>query len=42
VLSQNILGKPPEEILRTRVLLTIQSGRIVYRNQDLLNAPRQP
>ncbi len=35
VLSQNLFEKPPEEILKTRVLLTVQNGRIVYRNQDL-------
>lgn len=32
VLSQNIFDVPPEALLTTRVLLTIQNGKIVYKD----------
>ena len=31
VLSQDLFGAPPEAILKTRVLLTVLGGRVVYR-----------
>jgi predicted amidohydrolase YtcJ len=36
VLSQNFLKMPAEEILKTKVMLTIFEGKIVYRNKELL------
>ncbi|MCI0445107.1 amidohydrolase [bacterium] len=36
VLSQNFLKMPPEEILKTKIVLTILEGKIVYRNKELL------
>jgi hypothetical protein len=34
VLSSDILATPPEEILKTKVLLTVMAGRDTYRAQD--------
>lgn len=36
VLSQNFLKLPPENILTTKIVLTILEGKIVYRNKELL------
>jgi predicted amidohydrolase YtcJ len=36
VLSQNFVKKSPENILKTKVVLTILNGKIVYRNKELL------
>jgi hypothetical protein len=36
VLSQNFLKMQPEEVLKTKVMLTIFEGKIVYRNKELL------
>ncbi|MGH9863538.1 MAG: amidohydrolase [Candidatus Acidiferrales bacterium] len=35
VLSKDILTIPPEEILKTKVLLTVMDGRDTYRDKDL-------
>lgn len=36
VLSQNFLKMPSEEILKTKIVLTILEGKIIYRNKELL------
>ncbi len=36
VLSQNFLKMPPEEILKTKIVITILEGKIIYRNKELL------
>ena len=36
VLSQNFLKMSPEEILKTKIVLTILEGKIIYRNKELL------
>ena len=36
VLSQNFLKMPPENILTTKIVLTILEGKIIYRNKELL------
>jgi predicted amidohydrolase YtcJ len=36
VLSKDILTSPPQEILNTRVLLTVMGGKDTYRDKDFL------
>jgi predicted amidohydrolase YtcJ len=36
VLSQNFLKMPSAEILKTKIVMTILEGKIVYRNKELL------
>jgi predicted amidohydrolase YtcJ len=35
VLSEDLFGRPPEAILKTRILLTVMDGREVFRDREL-------
>ena len=36
VLSENFIKMPPQNILKTKILLTILEGKIIYKNKELL------